>query len=212
MNRYRIAKALRVMGSRRREDHLARWRNVTPMPELLLADPAPYEPPLLVSDFDLGAIDPIRAECWADVVAYLPNDVLLKVDRASMAVSLEAREPLLDHRLFEFASRIPVEMLIRGGRGKWILREALHRTVPAELVEGPKKGFALPVAGWIVDPLRDWAESLLDESRLRTEGHFDARAVRRAWESFLGPDPHPLIPIFALWSILSFQAWLEAWN
>jgi len=192
---------------------MARWRELVVAPDrYLTGDSHPL--PLLRPDFDLGSIGSIRRECWADLSAYMPDDVLLKVDRASMAVSLEAREPLLDHRLFEFAARIPDDMLLRDGRGKWILRQALYRSVPRELVDGPKKGFALPVARWILGPLRDWAEELLSEKRLLEEGNFDAQTVRAAWLDLVGEKQSPefRIPFHGLWSILSFQAWLKHQN
>ena len=104
-------------------------------------------------------------------------------------------------------------MLVRGHQGKWILRQTLYCSVPQHLVDGPKRGFALPVAGWVVGPLRDWAEALLDERRLQSQGHFNAQAVRAAWQDFLDPNTRRVrLPFFGLWSILAFQAWLERWN
>jgi len=209
----RAAKALRVLGTRDRADFMARWRNVVHSPEHFLSDESGTEPPLLVPDFPLELLGPIRTECWADIVAYLPDDIMLKVDRASMAVSLEAREPFLDHRLFEFAARIPEHMLIREGRGKWILRQVLYRSAPREFIEGPKRGFSLPAAGWIVGPLRDWAEALISEDRLRAEGFFKPDAVRAAWKSLCKPGSTDIeMPFFGMWSILSFQSWLDNWS
>jgi asparagine synthase (glutamine-hydrolysing) len=209
----RLAKALRTCGLSDRATFAAAWRQLVARPEAFLAEPVADEAPLFAPDVPLHELGDVRAECWADLVGYMPDDVLAKVDRASMAVSLEAREPLLDHRLFEFAARIPESMLVRDGRGKWILRQALYRSVPQQLVDGPKKGFALPVAGWVVGPLRDWAESLLDERTLREQGFFDATAVRAAWQNLREPGSSPVrLPFFALWSILSFQAWLARWN
>lgn len=209
----RAAKALRVLGTRDRIDFMAQWRNVVQRPDDFLQAGGSEEPPLLTPDFPIELLGQTRTECWADIAAYLPDDIMLKVDRASMAVSLEAREPLLDHRLFEFAARLPERMLIRDGRGKWILRQVLYRTVPKELVDAPKRGFALPVAGWVVGPLRDWAEALISEDRLRRDGFFKPHAVRSAWQNLCKPGSSEVqMPFFGMWAILAFQAWLDRWN
>jgi asparagine synthase (glutamine-hydrolysing) len=150
--------------------------------------------------------DPTELVMFLDFTTYLPDDILVKVDRASMAVSLEAREPLLDHRLIEFAWTLPLHMKVRDGKGKWLLRKLLTRYVPEEMIERPKMGFAIPLDSWLRGSLRDWAESLLDERRLRSEGWFDAAQVRSAWRSHLAGgaewQQH-------LWTVLMFQAWLE---
>jgi asparagine synthase (glutamine-hydrolysing) len=156
-------------------------------------------------DFAPGAPDTLRM-MYCDAVSYLPDDILCKVDRASMAVSLESRVPFLDHRVAEYAAAIPLGMKVRGGRGKHILRRLLYREAPEALFERPKAGFAVPVGEWIKGPLRDWAEDLLSAERLRRQGWFDAAMIRRRWQQHLSGqrDSTP-----ALWAVLMFQAWLD---
>lgn len=161
--------------------------------------------PAETAPFD-GGLDLAEEMMARDAATYLPDDVLVKVDRATMGVSLESRAPFLDHRLVEFAWTLPLDFKIREGRGKWILRKLLEKYVPAELFERPKMGFALPIDSWLRGSLRDWAESLLNESRLKQEGYLDPAPVARAWAEHLSVR-HNRQDL--LWSVLMFQSWLE---
>ena len=142
-----------------------------------------------------------------DIATYLPDDILQKVDRASMAVSLEVRPPLLDHRVVAFALRLPRRMRIRGGETKWLLRRVLDRYIPSELVSRPKMGFGIPLAIWLRGPLRPWAEDLLDPTRLGG-GLLDVAAVRKMWAAHIGGRSNWA---YALWTILMYEAWRRRW-
>jgi asparagine synthase (glutamine-hydrolysing) len=142
----------------------------------------------------------------ADARGYLADDILVKVDRATMAVSLEGRAPFLDHRVAEFAFRLPVAQKIHNGMGKWALRQVLYRYVPAALVERPKMGFGVPIDSWLRGPLKNWAAGLLDPSRLRAEGYLRVDTVRRAWDEHQSGRRN--LQHF-LWNVVMFEAWLE---
>ena len=153
-------------------------------------------------------LEPMEARMMAwDTLTYLPDDILHKVDRAAMAVSLETRVPFLDHRVAELAWRLPLTMKIHHGQGKWALRQILHKYVPRELVERPKSGFALPIGSWLRGPLRSWAEELLSKERLEREGWLDAASVRTRWQEHCNGTRDWAV---SLWSVLMFQAWLRA--
>lgn len=187
----------------------AMYRNLVSMwkaPEEIV--PGAKEPSTILSDEGEWPALPdfVERMMYLDLMTYLPDDILVKVDRAAMGVSLETRVPYLDHRVIEFAWRLPLGLKIRDGKGKWLLRQVLYKYVPKDLVERPKTGFGIPIDSWLRGPLRDWAESLLDERRLRQEGFFEPRPIRQKWQEHLTGNRNWQ---YYLWGVLMFQAWLE---
>lgn len=162
--------------------------------------------PHSVAEEDDGFGDFLDRMMYTDSITFLPDDILTKVDRASMAVSLEVRAPYLDAELLKFAWSLPKLMKVRNGKGKWLLRQLLHRFVPAEIVERPKMGFGIPLDSWLRGPLRGWAEELLAENRLRREEFLNPQMVREKWEQHLSGRHNWQ---YHLWDVLMFQSWLE---
>lgn len=160
----------------------------------------------IVARFDSGSL--IERMALADQMEYLVDDLLMKVDRASMSVSLEVRVPLLDHRVIEYAWRLPPEIKARNGEGKWALRRVLERRVPRALTDRPKQGFTVPLAAWLTGPLNVWANDLLSPDRLRREGLLEPEPVRRAWAKFNSGHSELALQI---WAVLMFEAWREEW-
>jgi asparagine synthase (glutamine-hydrolysing) len=169
------------------------------------------EAPTIVTNPSQWAVLPEVAQrmMFLDLVTYLSDDILVKLDRASMGVSLEARVPLLDHRVVEFAARLPLSFKIRNGQRKWLLRNVLYQYVPRATVDRPKMGFSVPIGIWLRGPLREWAEDLLSEDRLRHEGYFNPEAIRRRWADCVSGHQNLQYP---LWSVLMFQAWRAQWE
>ncbi len=181
---------------------LTKWNNAE-----IVVRGATHSLPLLSRPLDwLSSQDKFERMMALEAMTFLPDDILVKVDRAAMANSLETRVPFLDHRVAELACGLPLSQKIRGRKGKWLLRQVLYRHVPRELIDRPKMGFRVPVKEWLRGPLRDWAESLLAPEVLDKGGFFDTREIRGAWEQHLSGKRQ-----FGsrLWSVLMFQAWLE---
>lgn len=202
---YKIHKAARVIASR---DTSALYRGMVSHwdnPDRLVRNGRERSLQQFAGDAFQGGLSDVEAMMAVDLVTYLPDDILVKVDRAAMAVSLETRVPMLDHRVVEFAWSLPLEIKLRDGKTKWPLRQLVQRHVPRELIERPKMGFGMPIGAWLRGSLRDWAEELLDARRLEEEGFLDPMMVRKMWELHLSGAASVE---YHLWDVLMFQAWL----
>ncbi len=203
----RLAKLASVLQARSIEDAYLRTRSQWANPEQLVVGAS--EPLLLVElkSAQIDVDDAVQHTTYLDLVSYLPDDILVKLDRASMGVSLESRVPFLDHRLVELAWRLPTSMKIRDGRGKWLLRNVLEKYVPSEIIDRPKAGFSLPIHDWLRGPLQEWAESLLSEHNLADRGVLNPGPIRERWkehQSGVRNWQHQL------WCVLMFQEWQNA--
>lgn len=202
----KLHKAAEILSMRSPEEIylglVSHWKN----PKQLV--PGSIEPLTLLTDPSQQANLPDfeHRMMYLDTVTYLPDDILTKVDRAAMAVSLETRVPLLDHRVIEFAWTLPLDMKIRHGQGKWLLRQVLYRHVPKELIERPKMGFGVPIDAWLRGPLKEWADGLLSADRLAREGYFNPEPIRQRWQEHISGRRNWA---YHIWDVLMFQAWLE---
>lgn len=169
------------------------------------------EPKTLLTDLnqDLKNFNIQQQMMILDFITYLPDDILTKVDRAAMANSIETRAPFLDHKLIEYVWKIPHSLKFRNGKGKWILKQILEKYVPKNLSEKPKMGFGVPIGSWLQEPLKDWAENLLSEKRLKQDGFFDSKSIRDKWTEHLSGKKNWQ---YDLWDILMFQAWKDEHN
>lgn len=203
----KVYKAMEVLALVRDVDVYRRLVSHWDSPATLVI--AGCEPPTILDRLLEKSATEETIEQWmmtTDMQTYLPDDILVKLDRAAMAVSLETRAPFLDHRLIEFSLSLPLDMKIRGGQGKWLLRQMLYEFVPKELVDRPKTGFGIPIDSWLRGPLREWAEELLDERRLCQEGFLNPEPIRMKWTEHISGARNWQ---YYLWDVLMFQAWLE---
>ena len=203
---YKLHKLAGLLSSRDPQDMYTRMASHWLSPEGVVRGFVSRSPRHIIEQEWLTLPDFALQAMYLDSITYLPNDILAKLDRATMAFSLEGRVPYLDHRVVEFAWQLPIEMKTKPNCGKRILRQLLHRYVPARLVERSKAGFGIPLDSWLRTSLRDWAESLLNPNRLEQEGFFDAAAIREKWHDHLSGRGAWQ---YHLWDILMFQSWLE---
>jgi asparagine synthase (glutamine-hydrolysing) len=200
----KLQKGARVIGSKNLNDLYMRLVSNWQDPLSVVKGAEEHQKRFSTDDFLLAELDDITKMMAIDMVSYLPDDILVKVDRAAMGVSLETRVPFLDQDVFEFASKIPLEMKLNKGVGKSVLRDVLYKYVPKDLIERPKMGFGVPVGVWLKGPLRDWAEILLDESLLEQQGFFHVGVVRDMWAEHIAGTRNWQSQ---LWAVLMFQAW-----
>jgi asparagine synthase (glutamine-hydrolysing) len=202
----KIHKAARVMESSSIDELYLRlvshWNN----PESIVLNSSEPITQLTSATSNISRLSQIQKMMLMDTLTYLPDDILTKVDRAAMGVSLETRIPFLNHNVVEYAWRMPANFKVRNGEGKWALRQILYKYIPKEMIERPKMGFGVPIDSWLRGPLREWAEELLDESRLRQEGFFNPEQIRQKWREHLSGTRNWQ---HQLWDVLMFQAWLE---
>ena len=202
----KIHKAASVMESSSIDELYLRlvshWNN----PESIVLNSREPITKLTSATSNISRLSQIQKMMLMDTLTYLPDDILTKVDRASMGVSLETRIPFLNHNVVEYAWRMPMNFKVRNGEGKWALRQILYKYIPKEMIERPKMGFGVPIDSWLRGPLREWAEELLDESRLRQEGFFNPEKIRQKWREHLSGTRNWQ---HQLWDVLMFQAWLE---
>jgi asparagine synthase (glutamine-hydrolysing) len=202
----KLHKAASVLDSRSADELYRRLISHQNRPEEWVLDAKEPVSKLVEYSKDFQSLSMVERMMAMDAVSYLPDDLLVKVDRAAMAVSLESRIPFLDHRIVEFAWTLPINIKIRSGKTKWPLRQLLYRHVPQQLIERPKMGFGIPLDTWLRGPLRDWTETLLAEDRLKNEGYLNLTPIRKKWMEHLSGARNWS---YELWDVLMFQAWLE---
>ena len=201
---HKLANILEEGGDALYRSLVSQWHN----PDAMVIGGREPLGPLNDSDLERTFPDLLDRMQYLDLVTYLPDDILTKVDRASMAVALETRVPLLDHRVVEFAWALPQRFKVRGKETKWLLRQVLYRYVPRTLMSRPKMGFGVPIDSWLRGPLRDWAEDLLDEQNLAADGVLDPAPIRKQWAEHLSGDRNWH---YSLWTVLMLQAWRRRW-